>query len=98
MNTGDSCSFTNECQNTGTINKGALMLEKPFELKFDITPTLIYIQKDKTGIGELFLNGKRVKGLQEITIEAAANTDFVSFPSLMLKVIPETLAKCITEE
>jgi len=65
-----------------------------FELKFDETPTLIYVQKVSRGIGELYLNGKRLTGLQEIEIKAESKTDeYICFPELKLKVIPEKLAE-----
>jgi len=63
------------------------MLEKQFELKLENTPTLIYIHEKETGIGKLYLNGKLVKGLQRISIEAETDTELVSFPKLRIETI-----------
>jgi len=68
-----------------------------FELKFDEAPALVYVQKSNIGIGELYLNGKRLSGLQEIEIKAASKTE-VCFPELKLKIVPTELAKFGTQE
>lgn len=73
------------------------MLDKPFKLKLDKTPTLVYIQHEKYGIGELHINGKRIFGLQKIEIKAATKTH-CSFPELKLKIGPEKLAEFGTLE
>lgn len=67
------------------------------ELKFDKIPTLIYVQEEKTGIGKLYLNGKRLTGLQEVEIRAETKTG-ICFPELKLKIIPEKLAEFGTGE
>lgn len=72
------------------------MIADPFELKMEKTPTLVYIQKENFGVGELYLNGKRVKGLQMVLIKASTKTGN-SCPSLVLKVFPEGLADSITK-
>jgi hypothetical protein len=69
-----------------------------FELKFDEAPTLIYIQKANRGIGELYMNGKRLTGLQEIEIKAQSNDEKIYFPELKLKIMPEKLAEFGTQE
>lgn len=68
------------------------MNNKPFTLKFDKTPTMIYIQHENVGIGELYLDGKPLGGLQEIEIKAESKTG-TTFPELKLKVVPFKLAK-----
>jgi hypothetical protein len=73
------------------------MTEKPFELKLDKTPILVYIQKETHGMGELYLNGKRLTGLQEIEIKAETKTE-ICFPELKLKIIPKKLAEFGTQE
>ena len=74
------------------------MLDKLFELKMDKTPTLVYVQKQNRGIGELYLNGIRVKGLQEITIQASTKTgDQMIYPILKMQVVPEVLAQLIND-
>lgn len=73
------------------------MLDKPYEHTFRKKPMLMYIQHENHGIGELYLNGKRIYGLQEIEILAQTATD-ACFPKLKLKIIPEELAKFGTLE
>jgi hypothetical protein len=74
------------------------MLDKPFELKMDKTPTLVYVQKENVGVGELYLNGKILHGLQEVVIEATTKDEVTTAPcTLRLKIIPEFLSRIMTE-
>ena len=73
------------------------MLNKPFKIELDSTPTLVYIQKRDIGIGELYINGKKINGLQEIEITAATSTG-TCFPELKIKVVPSALAEFGTGE
>lgn len=74
------------------------MLDKPFELKMDKTPTLVYVQEKNIGIGKLYLNGIRIEGLQAISIEANTRTLSQSpCPILKIQVVPEVLAKLIND-
>ena len=68
-----------------------------FSLKFDKVPMLVYVQKEKQGIGELYLSGKRLLGLQEIEIKAETKSG-ICFPELKLKIVPEKLAELVTQE
>ena len=44
----------------------------------------VFINKGGHGVGELFLDGKRVMGLIKVTIESATNT----FEKHVLEVVP----------
>jgi len=72
--------------------KNRLGNDKMFELKFDTPPLLAYIQKEPCGMGELYLRGKRLCGLQEIEIKAETR-DATRVPELKLKIVPEKLAE-----
>lgn len=73
---------------TGKVSKAV----STFSLVFDEAPTLVYVQKSKVGIGELYLNGKRLYGLQKIELEAETSAE-TSFPELRLTVVPSALAE-----
>jgi len=55
----------------------------PFNL--DHTPSIIYIQNKPDGIGQLYIDGKRITGLIDIEIKAETKRDTVT-PQMKLKV------------
>jgi len=55
----------------------------PFKLEY--TPSIIYIQDKPDGIGQFYIDGKRITGLIDIEIKAETKRDMVTTP-LRLKV------------
>jgi hypothetical protein len=72
------------------------MLNKPFKLSK--TPRIVYTLDKSYGIGQLYLNGKRIKGLIDIKISAHTRDDDVHFARIELEVEPKALADSIIEK
>lgn len=49
--------------------------DKSMNIKLDKVPRLIYINEEGRGCGQVYLNGKRVKGLYETNIHAKTRED-----------------------
>lgn len=52
---------------------------------------LVYINEDPYGVGCLYVNGKRITGLQEVTINAHTTDNSQHFMKLGLQVAPTAL-------
>ncbi len=44
-----------------------------FTIVFDKTPKLIFVSRDGTGCGKVYINGERISGIQEVKIESKTN-------------------------
>jgi hypothetical protein len=73
------------------------MLNKKFEL--DYTPTVIYTQDNPEGIGKLYLNGVRAKGLIKIDLHGETRgLDKIVSSTLNIEVIPDVFANSLVKE
>lgn len=104
---GDSCSFVNDCihfcltgcdgiNHHGCRQKLVIIGDKPNAP--EKSPILLYVQEKETGIGKLYLNGKLVKGLQKMSIEAETDTENFNFPKLKIETTPGLMAKNFIKE
>jgi len=55
-------------------------------IKLDKVPSLLYINEDGNGCGQVYLKGVRVKGVQQVNIKAESLTDKVDLNSLNYSV------------
>ena len=59
----------------------------------DSTPVFNYIQYGDGGIGELYIDGIRVKGLISIEIKAETKSDEPTFPTITIEIAPTVTAR-----
>ena len=52
---------------------------------------LVYVNKDPYGVGVLFVNGKRITGLQDVSINAHTTDSSQHYMTLKLQVAPTAL-------
>lgn len=49
-------------------------------IKFDKVPNILYFNETGTGVGQLFINGVRRKGLIQVKLDAHTNDDTGIYP------------------